>query len=75
MKSIEGEVVSFNKCQAPGTVELWMNEVGKSMKASMSRIFKGGLSNFNEEHRIEWIQQQPAQVGSIISRVHFVERV
>jgi dynein heavy chain len=29
MKSIEGEVVSLNKCQALGAVELWMNGMGK----------------------------------------------
>jgi hypothetical protein len=45
------------------------------MMASVSRIFKDGLSNFNEEYQIEWIQQQPAQVVSIISQVHFGERV
>jgi hypothetical protein len=29
MKSTEGEVVSLNKWQALGAVELWMNGMGK----------------------------------------------
>lgn len=71
MTSPEGEVITFGKTQTLGAIEVWLGGMEKSMRLALHRVLKAGRTTYGDMSRTDWIQQNPAQVVTVITQIYF----
>lgn len=67
MVSPEGEVVAFSKgLKARGNVESWLGQCEEAMFASIRRLIKNGMLEYESSSRSAWVLEHCGQVRKII---------
>ena len=63
MYSLQDEYVPFiNDCECTGPVEVWLNRIIDSMRATLKRLMGEAVSAYEEKPREQWIFDHPAQI-------------
>ncbi|XP_053350493.1 dynein axonemal heavy chain 3 [Clarias gariepinus] len=79
MISSERETVPFTEAvypaKAKGMVEKWLLEVEQTMLRSVRDVIKGGLEQYPEVPRKEWVLQWPGQVVICASSIFWTSEV
>lgn len=58
----DGEkVVLMEDCTCTGPVEVWLNRLEDSMKATVRHYFDAGVKTYDDKPRDQWILEYPAQ--------------
>lgn len=81
MVSGEGETVPLslhinpNQGSMKGNVEMWLNELQKSMRLTVKDVVKEGIASYPKMARGEWVLSLPAQVVLCVSQLFWTQEV
>ncbi|KAI8812367.1 dynein heavy chain and region D6 of dynein motor-domain-containing protein [Cladochytrium replicatum] len=63
MYSKEDEYVQFvSPCECTGPVEVWLNRLVDSMRATLRQLLSEAVASYEEKPREQWIFDHPAQI-------------
>ncbi|XP_071813348.1 dynein beta chain, ciliary-like isoform X2 [Apostichopus japonicus] len=76
MYSKEGEYVDFDEtCECSGQVEVWLNRLMDSMRATVRASFSDAVVGYEEKPREQWLYDYPAQVSLASTQVWWTTEV
>uniref|UniRef100_A0A8C5WIH4 Dynein axonemal heavy chain 17 n=1 Tax=Leptobrachium leishanense TaxID=445787 RepID=A0A8C5WIH4_9ANUR len=76
MYSKEDEYVPFNEpCDCSGQVELWLNRVLDSMRATVRHEMTEAVTAYEEKPREQWLFDYPAQVALTCTQIWWTTEV
>uniref|UniRef100_A0A8C3IZN2 DYH9 protein n=1 Tax=Chrysemys picta bellii TaxID=8478 RepID=A0A8C3IZN2_CHRPI len=76
MYSKEEEYVSFSEpCDCSGQVEIWLNHVLDSMRATVRHEMTEGVTAYEEKPREQWLFDYPAQVALTCTQIWWTTEV
>lgn len=66
------EYVAFSEqCDCSGKVELWLNELTRTMRLTLKQLFARALDAYPIKPRDKWIFEWPAQVALCITQIYW----
>ncbi|XP_073435796.1 dynein axonemal heavy chain 9 isoform X2 [Dendrobates tinctorius] len=76
MYSKEDEYVTFNEpCDCSGQVEMWLNRVLDSMRATVRHEMTEAVTAYEEKPREQWLFDYPAQVALTCTQIWWTTEV
>ncbi|KAK0086060.1 hypothetical protein PV325_003945 [Microctonus aethiopoides] len=77
MHAKDGEYVPFSNCSmvCEGAVEVWLNRLQFSMRASIRHYFSEAVISYEEKPREQWLFDYPAQVSLCSTQIWWTTEV